>query len=331
MSIPGHAIFISKKMPLKHILGISIMTSKLLTKYNLKKFPYRINWEITRICNFQCSYCINNSTDKTTIGIVHSPQKIADFFTQTNKEWLILITGGEPFTYPQFVDVCVELSKKNHIQITTNLSSPDIYDFADKVDPNKVFMISASYHFMEREKLDLINDFKNKCIYLKNKGFKIVVNYIAHPSTLDRLENELLEFSRIGIESFVLIFRGLYNGCNYPESYTDEEMSLITKYILDEKIELSSAYGKLNYYGRYCEAGVNYFFLNPKGEISRCSTLQKPIGNLFNRTFKFDKKLKPCIACNCNDVYCGDAAISDKKANFFKIWLEKRSYYKKFN
>lgn len=304
------------------------MKKDLLKIHDLKKYPYRINWEITQACNFSCSYCINRFADKSEALTVYPPEKIRSFFDKTGKSWLILITGGEPFTYPAFVDVCKELEKNNFLQITTNLSDDAVYDFADRIDPGRVFLLSASFHYLERNNKNLITDFTEKCLYLKHKGFEVLVNYIAHPLTMDRMEDDLLFFEQKGIDTFVLAFRGAFNGKDYPYSYTDQEIATIKKYILDENIELRSAYGKLDYRGRYCTAGVSYFFMNKTGDVSRCTTLNKKVGNLFNGDMPVSKSVKPCIARNCNDVYCGVAAVTDKRACPLSTWLEERKYKK---
>ncbi len=302
------------------------MNKNLLEIYDLKIFPWRINWEISRECNFSCAYCVNDKSTTKVSSPVHTPEKIADIFDSTGKDWLLLITGGEPFVYPDFNQICLLLSQKHHLQITTNLSSPDIYKFADTINPAKIFLISASFHYTERKRRNLVDDFIDKCKYLNAKGFTVLVNYIAHPESLPLMEEFLTTFKLMGISSFALALRGEYNGKKYPESYTENELELVKKYILDETIELSSAMGELNYYGRYCTAGQSYFFMNPQGEVSRCATLQKPLGNLFEENMYFGNKLTPCIAKNCKDVYCGVAAVTNKKACKIKVFLEERKY-----
>jgi MoaA/NifB/PqqE/SkfB family radical SAM enzyme len=305
------------------------MTNDLLKIHDLKKYPYRINWEITQSCNFSCSYCINRFADKSTELRVHSPEEIRSFFDKTGVSWLILITGGEPFTYPGFIDVCKELEKNNYLQITTNLSTDTVYDFADRINPDRVFLLSASFHYLERANKNLIDDFIEKCLYLKSKGFVVLVNYLAHPLTMDRMEEDLRFFEQKGIDTFVLAFRGDHEERPYPDSYSEQDIATIKKYILDEDIELQSAFGKLNYRGHFCTAGVSYFFMNKLGDVSKCTTLNKQIGNLFNGTLNINNPIKPCIARNCNDVYCGVAAVTDKKTWALPIYLEERKYKRK--
>jgi MoaA/NifB/PqqE/SkfB family radical SAM enzyme len=305
------------------------MTKDLLKIHDLKKYPYRLNWEMTLTCNFSCSYCINQFADKSIELCVYPPEKIRSFFDNTGVSWLILITGGEPFTYPDFVDVCKELEKNNYLQITTNLSTETVYDFADQINPDRVFLLSASFHYLERANRNLITDFTEKCLYLKRKGFVVLVNYLAHPLTMHRMEEDLRFFQQQGIDTFVLTFRGSHEGKSYPNSYSEQDIATIKKHILDENIELRFAFNKLNYRGFYCNAGVSYYFMDKSGNISRCTTLNKKIGNLFQGKLSLNSPIRPCISNNCNDAYCGVAAVTNKRANVLSTFMEERKYNKR--
>jgi MoaA/NifB/PqqE/SkfB family radical SAM enzyme len=299
------------------------MSLNLLNKYDLKKFPYRINWEITRKCNFNCSYCINQQGGNDVKTTNYTPEEIAGFFDKTNKKWLILITGGEPFLYPQFPEVCAQLTKQHDLQITTNLSLPGVYKFANIVNPDKIFMLSASFHSLERKNKNERNEFVEKCLYLKHKGFNVVINYVTHPKNIIHIDEDIKHFNELGFETFAIILRGTVDGRAYPESFEEKDIEIIKPYLLDFEIEYSCANGNLDFYGQKCEAGSKYFFMKPNGDISRCATLQKKIGNLFDDSFVMKEKLSPCIVHNCNDVYCGLASVTDKKAWALPIYLEK--------
>ncbi|MBN2776020.1 MAG: radical SAM protein [Bacteroidales bacterium] len=297
-------------------------------KYNLKKFPYRINWEITQQCNFNCSYCSNAATvNKTPPPLVYAPIQLSEFFLRTGRNWLILITGGEPFLYPNFVDVCHELSKNHHLQITTNLSSSKIFEFAEKINPDKIFNINASYHHEIRADNDLHQDFLKKCIILKDNGFPILVNLIAHPSFINTVKTDAEYFTKLGLECIIFGFRGTYKNKTYPQAYKNSELDLIKSFSQDDT-EIKIALNKLNFYGYYCDAGNRYFGLKQNGDLIRCFTLSKKIGNLF--TGDFPKKLEshPCISHQCTDCYNGVASITNKKASFFSIYREKKRYNK---
>jgi MoaA/NifB/PqqE/SkfB family radical SAM enzyme len=304
------------------------MNKKLQELFNLKRFPYRINWEITQQCNFDCEYCSNCFTvNKTPLPNTYQPIELKNIFDQTGISWLILITGGEPFLYPDFVGICNELTQKHHLQITTNLSLKEVYDFADTINPDKVFNISASYHRMTRNSVKAKKEFIDKCHYLIDRKFKIIVNLIAYPPIIDTIESDVFMFKNEGIDTMLFGYRGIYNSKQFPAAYSESELDLIRKYAIDET-EIKIATNDLNYYGYYCEAGSKYFSLSQNGDIGRCFTLPKKIGNLFEGKFKPDTLLKPCISKQCNDCYNGPASITNKKANWAKVILEKKRYQK---
>jgi len=303
------------------------MTNRLISLYDIKQFPYRLNWVITQECDFNCFYCIQKDIDKSAKLVVYSPKEIKAFFDKTQVSWLIMITGGEPFKYPNFVDVCAELVPKHIIQITTNLNDEKIFDFANRIQPENVHSITASYHKLMRRGNNQVNDFIDKCLYLKQKGFPLLVNYVSHPLSLPNMVADIKFFNELCIDTYALAFRGTYNGKVYPQAYTKKEIDMISRYIADN-IELKFAYNELNYFGYYCAAGRSYFFMDKLGNVSRCVTLHKKLGNLFNNDFKIDNKIKPCIASYCIDCYNGMASVTNRKASKFNVWLEKRKYSK---
>lgn len=295
-----------------------ILTSDLLN------FKHRINWEISYKCNFDCSYCPITELQKTPEPQIKSPQEIANAFNRTQLEWLILITGGEPFLYPNFISICEELTKNHIIQITTNLSTNNIVEFSNLISPDRVFNISASYHIEQRNERGLNDDFIKKCKLLQSKGFNILVNFIVTPFNASKIEGFVNTFKNLGIGTFCFAFRGEYNGKIYPQSYTKHELEVLKKFAIDDT-EVKVALNQHSYYGKYCNAGKNYFAMDRFGNISRCFTLPKKTGNLFDNKFTLSTKPAPCIATKCND-YC-HVEVSGN-ASTRAINREKRKYNK---
>lgn len=298
-----------------------------LNALNLRQFPYRINWEITQNCNFACEYCINPDVNLVPPPPIFSPEELKHHFDRTNKSWLILITGGEPFLYPDFVKVCKVLTEKHHLQITSNISTANVIDFANQIDPNRVFNISASWHKAERHKRNLQQDFEKKCLYLKEKGFNIIVNLIAYPQFIDEIENDIQHFHDLGLDTMVFGFRGIYEGKHYPYDYPENEKALLKKYAIDDT-EYKIATQEMDFFGRYCDAGRSYFSMKHNGDIGRCFSLSKKISNFFEDGIKFQEKLTPCISHNCIDCYNGVAAVREEKASYLKLRKAIKHYKK---
>lgn len=293
--------------------------------YGINEHSYRINWEITSNCNFKCEYCSNYKIVNKTNNIkTYSPKELSHFFDLTGVSWLIMFNGGEPFLYPNFVEVCSELSRKHFLQLNTNLSNAKVHEFADKIYPEKVLNINASYHRNEILRYRLQEDFLQKCLYLLNKGFKVMVSMVAYPEYIHLISEDIEMFGNNGIETVLFGYRGVYGGKQYPFAYDQNELEIIKKHSIAD-IEIKIAKKQMNYYGYYCDAGRLYFIMKQNGDLGRCSALPKKIGNLFDLDFPpFGKRRHPCIAEQCRTFYNGPLSVTSNRANLFKIWFEKR-------
>lgn len=109
----------------------------------------RVEWNLGKRCNYNCSYCGNDLHDNTS---EHMPWEV---FTGTidkikagsgGKKIKISFTGGEPFVHPQFVDM-LQYARENGIyrcSVTTNGSPPmKIYERALEY----LHYTIVSYHF----------------------------------------------------------------------------------------------------------------------------------------------------------------------------------------
>jgi hypothetical protein len=87
---------------------------------------------------------------------------LSDSLDYLDKGWLFHISGGEPFLDNNFVDLCGVITNKHYLSINTNHSTSNVFDFANKIDPNKTLFISSSVHITEREKRDVkLNSYIN--------------------------------------------------------------------------------------------------------------------------------------------------------------------------
>jgi len=95
-----------------------------------------ISWQLNELCNFRCPYCFCGeeklSREHPACG-KYSPEHIADCFDRTGKTWQVHMSGGEPFLYPRFVELCMALTRSHYISMNTNLSTANANDFACKV------------------------------------------------------------------------------------------------------------------------------------------------------------------------------------------------------
>src|SRR6476619_762876 len=104
-------------------------------------------------CTFRCSYCFIPVEDLSIKLRVHATNEAwQNAFDRTGKRWLIHLTGGEPFIYPDFVDLCARLTRSHYLSINSNLAHPSVDDFAKTIDPTRIHFINAALHLEERER-----------------------------------------------------------------------------------------------------------------------------------------------------------------------------------
>lgn len=218
--------------------------------------------------------------------------------------------------YPRFNELISLLQKNNSITISSNISNKNVVRFAQEVTPYNFYNICASYHPSE-----LNNTGKEKFIenyhLLREKGFPIVVTYVAYPPFLSRIDEEFEFLKSQGIKHVHAIsYRGMYNGVLYPPNYTVEEKNIVKRLAMDE-FEWYIAFDKMNFYGRACKAGQDYFYMEIDGEVYNCGTIRESRGNLFEGTFKPNDSPLICSSTNCSDNCTGIASLLAKPDPLF--------------
>lgn len=208
-----------------------------------------INWLINDYCNFNCIYCFPGSKKNEFIGI-REVNKIVDGFKKTGLRWLIYISGGEPFLSPNFLELCQKLTEDHIISINSNISHSTVYRFAELINPEKVRCVHCSLHIVERERLNLVDDFIEKYKYLESKGFYLYASYVLYPNLIDRFRRDYAFFKSKGIILRPKLFRGSNNRVNpniinfpflwrfksyfildYPGAYSTRQKENIISYI----------------------------------------------------------------------------------------------------
>ncbi len=302
------------------------------------------NWHINEFCNFKCTYCYDKySKNKNFRGDVNI-DKIVNAFKGTGKKCYIYMSGGEPFFYPNFIELCQRLTKDHIIGVNTNLTHKSIYQFAEVINPDKVRSINCSLHILEREKLKLVDDFIEKYYFIKEKGFYTFVTYLVHPYMVHRLGKDYSYFKSQGIILRPKVFKGNgakfkilesailrkirpFFGSNYPEAYTDEQRNIITYYLelstkegnfkIDHSedlnkgrmcdVSLDKFYIKRypSFKGKNCWAGSKFIRMTSQGDVFRCYDDNQYHGNLFNGKIKLFEVPQKCTAERCGCPYMG--------------------------
>jgi len=268
--------------------------------------PYRIffTWDITYKCNYRCSYCSYG-------GAPGAREPVPTRYPSINK-WVevwqdiyekygsceIHFAGGEPFIYPEFMDLIDRLSEMHTLEFSTNLFwNPD--DFIERISSGRA-RIGVSFH---PEFVDF-GKFFQKALRLKEAGFEVWANYVAYPPIVKEMAEYKHNFEQSGISMSIFPFKGKYNGKEYPEGYTEEERDFLRKlstYLRTEKtLDFAFIKEEQKPKRRFCRMGQMYAKLYPDGNAYNCCRENAPkLGNLLDGTFSLLEEPFLCEARSC--------------------------------
>ncbi|MET7804331.1 radical SAM protein [Micromonospora chersina] len=276
-------------------MRVSAMTSQP------EPWEWEFDWHLTNRCNFFCEYC--HPQIRYVLNKKHLNEPDADLvvqrFEDLGRTSLVHMSGGEPFLFPGFVELCAGLTRSNWISINTNLASPELVTrFANEVDPTRVAKIVAALHVPERDRLGLpVTAYAESFRILRGAGFDVVALYVLFPPLLPRLRDDLTSLAALGVNPLrAKVFKGVYEGRRYPEAYTDAERALILENSGEYTFNRPYLDGMLAFRGQPCTAGMTSFKVTVTGEVRRCASVPASYGNLYDGTFRPASVPEPCPA-----------------------------------
>lgn len=286
-----------------------MITKKLISKdwyeayLDYDKYDIVCHWSINNFCNYRCEYCyITSYKDNNNVNL-YDAQEFSDGFDNSNLVWHIRIDGGEPFFYPNFINLCAKLCNKHYISLNTNLSHKNIYDFGNIIDAKKIITFKCSYHHREVKKFDYIDSFIEKYAFLKDKQFNVIVTVVFYPPYISEIKKQIDVFMQEGMTITGRVFRGLYNGRTYPDSYTQKEIIDIQEYL--DPLDTYFLNEGTSFVGLPCLAGKRFVKVDNLGNIERCGDINQNLGNLFDRNIRLYKRSRPCTSKKCGCPYIG--------------------------
>ena len=212
----------------------------------------------------------------------------------------------------------MEITKKHYVEMVTNLTSDNVVEFAEKINPERVSHIATSVHIKELERHNLTEKVINNILLCQRKGMNIHARIVAYPPLFSEAEKYRIFFNKKGIDIQFKPLFGKYNGKLYPRSYNDEEI---------EGFGFNRAQIKEYYrYQGICNAGFNAGVVVPNGDIYPCHHKNKSeiLGNIY-KEIKFSKYLTVCPLryCKCPlkqfDPYLFQRALEQNSSIFKKI------------
>ncbi len=278
-----------------------------------KSCENKICWQINNLCNFKCEYCFFPYYDEENPDVAkYSHKEILKAFDDTGRKWNIFISGGEPLLYPNFSELVNTVGPHHPIQISSNLYNKYVKEFANTVDPSNISVINASLHIGHHSEKSVLQFLRNYHLFLE-KGFKIIVSYVTFPPLFSRIKDDFRFLKEQGVKQVVpLTYFGVHEGKPYPGSYTRDQVEILFDLTKTYPLERLNFLNKMEFKNKRCTAGQNFFFMNIQGDVSSCGTIGKPMGNLFEGTFKPNTSPMICTADNCNDNWLGILSLVDE-------------------
>ncbi|MBI5241195.1 MAG: radical SAM/SPASM domain-containing protein [Elusimicrobia bacterium] len=291
-------------------------------RFARKTLPYRMfaTWNIHYDCDYRCRYCHAPKPGKPGVrdaAYIKAEDwlRVWEGLYERYGTWEVLVSGGEPFTYPGFMDLLIGLSRVHLMGVCTNLGW-DVERFVKEADPQRV-RIETSFH-PESAKLE---DFTGKLKRLKAHGFEPTVNFVPWPPLLHRLGEVKAAMEGAGCQVTLQPFIGEWEGRRYPQGYTDDEkraLGIFKDECNEKTVDFKTTAKADSTKGRLCRMGQNYVFIHPDGEVSRCCRDHTfSLGNLAQGTFKLLDEAVPCAADNCN---CWRCMVTDREDFWWRHW-----------
>jgi MoaA/NifB/PqqE/SkfB family radical SAM enzyme len=267
----------------------------------------RFTWNIHWSCNYRCTYCFFDQhwSEYGKRNVYQTVEQWMEHWTRIHALYgrcYLTINGGEPFAYPNFIELIERVSALHWpINITTN-TSLHLDEFVKRIDPAKV-SISISFHPQYHK----IDDFLKTVRFLREHKADIgCINFVAWPPFLSELKGYVRRFQEVGESLKVIPFVGEFEGKNFPDGYDKEQKEILG--LSDDWIDSKRHKGML------CRAGSSSALLLPTGKVARCGQIgdRYLVGDFFNSEFSLMKEPMPCDEefCPCDEW----KVIPDEKA-----------------
>lgn len=250
-------------------------------------------------CNLSCDYCYLQGIK--TRGTI---EKLSDFHQSIEwidgLEWFenvygeidsIDFSGGEPFLYRDIMHLLIELLKKHgSVNLTSNLEL--IPDEFFELDPHMIGL-TVSLHLKDgRARKRFIETMKR----LRERGFRFNINFVGHPSQIEKFEQVLDIAGNFGVGAHLEPY------VNYKSESPDFSIKDNPYYTEEDRRGIE--YSENREYPTDCNIFGKYAVIAPNGNVYPCLGMmfenRHLLGNIFDRTISTASDNKP-IKC---DIFC---------------------------
>lgn len=266
-----------------------------------KKF---VTIQITDSCNFRCNYCPQQLPNKLLKAKPINVDGIMNFLDSLESSLEIIVTGGEVFLVPNFVELSKRITEKYKLTVITNLSQ-DIEEFVSTVNLSNIECFSISLHLETRKMRRLMDNLREKIKRLKSLGVKLDLTQVACPWDFNNLVKEATAFAKEFEEKVDMQrFFGIFLNKTYPASYTAEQSKIFKP---DYGSRLHKPTALPSFLGGLCNTGYSDMIIDLNGDVYRCYNTYRveSIGNIFKGTVALNKGPTTCPYEFCNCPFMG--------------------------
>lgn len=272
----------------------------------------KIEWNLGKRCNYDCSYCPgvihDNTSAHTDITIL---KDTVDRLLRLGKPVRLSFTGGEPTIHPQFEELISYAKNQgiSWISVTTNgTRQPDWY-LEQRVD-QYVF----SMHF-EHEWERVLNTL-TMLSYQSHRPIPIMVNVMAHHNYMDKVKIAVEKLQNLHVPYAIRRIRwteedhNLFDDMRYNYDDLDwileREATVKSNCVIDDdpkKMYHANDIIKLHlnkYKGWTCNAGLESLMINWDGDVHRATCrVGGSLGNIYSGDFIVPIEPITCTRDNC--------------------------------
>ena len=272
----------------------------------------KIEWNLGKRCNYDCSYCPNSIHDNfsphTDINIL---EKAVDKLCELDKPLRISLTGGEPCVHPDIEDLLEYLKRKNisWVNITTNGTRGYRWYLNNEIFFDHL-VFSLHFEFDYTRIVDTILK------YYDSTEREFFVNVMAHHNYMEQVKTVVKKFKDLGIKYAIRRIRWTEDNHNVFDDlrYNGDDLQWIlendasakSNCIIDNHqiIHANDVIKRhLNQFkGWSCNAGIESLMVNWDGEVYRATCrVGGSLGNIYQNNLKFPKDPIICTRdwCTC--------------------------------
>lgn len=276
-----------------------------------------IIWDLTKYCNFDCSYCYPKTKNITLISNLNL-LRVVDFILNLEfNNYNIIITGGEATLHPKLMETIKYLieqssikNKNVSISLFSNMcKSVEFYEYYFNLTinhPGVEVLLFPSFH----SEFISIHNFLDKLKYLQAKNYKLIpFSFMIHNdeciNLLNSVKDDLLKIS------FIIspIYEMKMDYKKVDKSLKSTWLPKIKYSIYYKNGEYSYDLGGLNnneFRGFMCSSFKQQLVIQPNGLIKPCELFDyKKILHVYNEESLSYIKENEYVICPVKNCTCG--------------------------